>query len=273
MDPTFRLLIRVRVQAVEEFGRVGALDVDLAQRRHVHDPDRSARRRTLAEHGLLHVLSRAWEVPGALPLANVLEQSAVLLVPAVQRGDPDRIVQRAPIPPGQGGEGERHIRRPVGGGPNLGQCHPERVGDHRRGQHARGLALVLGRADGGVALDVFHRAQAGARGPKHVRHGTVALEVHEVRRPSQHRAAAAPARACADRQAGSLPGWQAARASRRPGDRRGVPPPFRPRPHPSGCRPATERLWPTPPPPAPALRTPARRRQGRGRSAAGPATG
>ena len=57
---------------------------------------------------------------------------------------------------------------------------PERGGDDADRVHPGGLALVVGGADRGVALDVLHGAHAGTGGAEHIGHGLVALEVHEV---------------------------------------------------------------------------------------------
>ena len=78
--------------------------------------------------------------------------------------------------------------RPVGGGPDLPRSGAargtaravERRGDHADGVHRRGLALVVGGADGGVALDVLDAAHPGAGGPEDVGDGLVTLQVDEV---------------------------------------------------------------------------------------------
>ena len=56
----------------------------------------------------------------------------------------------------------------------------ERGGDDADRVDAGGLALVVGGADGGVALDVLHGPHAGPGGAQDVGHGLVPLEVHEV---------------------------------------------------------------------------------------------
>src|SRR3546814_5058149 len=63
----------VRIDAVEEFGRIRPLHVDLAEGRIVEDADAPARRQDLAVDRLAHRLALARVVPGALPLADILE--------------------------------------------------------------------------------------------------------------------------------------------------------------------------------------------------------
>ena len=64
--------------------------------------------------------------------------------------------------------------------PRVVRRPPERGGDDADHVDAGGLALVVGGADGGVALDVLHGAHSGAGGAQDVRDGLVTLEVDEV---------------------------------------------------------------------------------------------
>ena len=58
-------------------------------------------------------------VPGPLPLPDVLEQGALGDVPGVDGGDAGGVEQLAALASGQGREGHRGERRPVGGGADL----------------------------------------------------------------------------------------------------------------------------------------------------------
>src|SRR5690606_16501609 len=73
----------VGVHAVHELDRVGADDLDLAQRRGVEDADACPNRAAFARDGGVHVLARLREVPRPAPLPDGLERRAVRRGPAV----------------------------------------------------------------------------------------------------------------------------------------------------------------------------------------------
>ena len=180
------LLERVRVDAVQELARVLAADLDLAQGGGVHEAHGFADGGAFAQDRGVHVLARLRVVPGALPLADVLEEGAVGDVPGVDGGEPGRVEELPALASGEGSERHRGEGGAVRGGADLPDA-PGRFaglaecrGDDADRVHPGGLALVVGGADRGVALDVFHRAHAGAGGAEHVGHGLVALEVDEV---------------------------------------------------------------------------------------------
>ena len=103
-------------------------------------------------------------------------------VPGMDGGEPRGIEQVSAVASGEGGEGDRRVRGPVGGGADLARGRA--VVERRRDQSDRvdrgRLALVVGRADRGVALDVLDAAHARTGGPEHVGDGLVALQVDEV---------------------------------------------------------------------------------------------
>src|SRR6202022_3485937 len=68
---------RVGIHPIEELDRIGSLDVDLAERRGVHHRRALSRRVALAQYRRLQVLVVSREVPGALPLADVLEDRSM----------------------------------------------------------------------------------------------------------------------------------------------------------------------------------------------------
>ena len=115
------LLEGVGVDPVEELARVRAPDLDLAEGGGVHERHPLPGRPALARHGRVHVLTGLRVVPGALPLPDVLELRAVRHVPAVDGRGPLRVEQLAALTPGQGGEGDRRVRRPVGRGADLSE--------------------------------------------------------------------------------------------------------------------------------------------------------
>ena len=109
----------VRVEPVEQHGGVGALHVDLAERRPVEDADPGARRGALAQDRGVHVLTGPRVEAGALPLTDVLEDRSGLDVPVVQAGDPLGVEQPPAVATGQRGEGHRRVRRSERGGAGL----------------------------------------------------------------------------------------------------------------------------------------------------------
>ncbi|MCY1230937.1 hypothetical protein D9M72_433710 [compost metagenome] len=180
------LLERVGVDPVEELTGVLAADFDFAERGGVHEAHGFADGGALAQHGGVHVLPVLRVVPGALPLPHVLEQRTLGHVPRVDRRNTGGVEQFAALASGKCRKRHRGERGTVGGGADVADAPgrfaggAESRGDHADGVDAGSLALVVGGADRGVALDVLHGPHAGAGGPQHVSHGLVALEVHEV---------------------------------------------------------------------------------------------
>ena len=83
----------VRVHPIEEHAGVGPADVDLAERAGVEHADARAHRPAFARDGGVHVLAVPREVAGPLPLADVLVDGAVRVVPGVDRRHADRVEQ------------------------------------------------------------------------------------------------------------------------------------------------------------------------------------
>ena len=144
---------------------------------------------------VVHVLTRLRVVARALPLADVLEHRAAGHVPVVHRGDPFRVEHVAPAAPGQRGERDRRVRRPERRDAEILHGDAEQLGGDSGGDDPGGLALIVCGADGGVALDVFHRAHAGTDRADEIGHRRVALDVDELARgrvrighPPQHQA-------------------------------------------------------------------------------------
>ena len=74
--------------------------------------------------------------------------------------------------------GTRRVGRAEDRGAGLGDRPARGLGQDRKAQHIRGLALVGRHAEGGVALEVLDRAEALPVGLAHVLHGDVVLEIH-----------------------------------------------------------------------------------------------
>ncbi|OMP13232.1 hypothetical protein COLO4_02038, partial [Corchorus olitorius] len=170
----------VGVDAVEEFPRVLALDVDLAQGRGVEQADAAAHGQALAIDRGMQVLARLGEVPGALPLADVLEQRALLEVPGVQRGVALGLEQGPAVATGDGAKGHRGVVRAEHGGADFRDGLALHAGGDGQAVDVAQLALVGAEAHGGVALDVLDGLEALAAGQLDAGGGHVVLQVDEL---------------------------------------------------------------------------------------------
>ena len=177
--PDRQLGERIDIDALEERRRVGADDLDLAQRRRVLDPGGGARRQTLALERLLRGFARERKARRPLPLARVLEHGALARRPGVQRRLADRLEQVAAGKAGERAEGHRRVRLTERRQPDGGDRLAERVRRDRQRVEIGRLALVGAHAGGGVALDVFDRTHALARSERNVTRRDVVVEVDE----------------------------------------------------------------------------------------------
>src|SRR5437763_10227085 len=75
----------VDVDAIQEFGDVATLQLDLAERRDVDRPDMLADVARLAVCGVILGFARTWIRMGTLPQTGVHKPRAVLCVPSVHR--------------------------------------------------------------------------------------------------------------------------------------------------------------------------------------------
>ena len=87
----FELGPGVAVHPVQQYGGIRALNVDLAQRRTVKRADAVAYRQHFALDRCMQVFARLGVIPGAFPLANVLEECAMPYVPTVHGGGADGV--------------------------------------------------------------------------------------------------------------------------------------------------------------------------------------
>ena len=170
----------VDVDAIQEFGGVRTLDIDLAEGGGVEDPDAGAHGDALPVHRVVHGLAGPGVVPGALPLADVLELRAGLDVPLVDGGLTDRVEERAHVPARDCAVGDRGVGLAEGGRAHLTERRAEGLGQHSNAVDGARLALVGAHAEGGVALDVLDGLVALSRGNEYVGGSNVGLEVDEA---------------------------------------------------------------------------------------------
>ena len=168
----------VHVEAFEKLSRIGTLHVDLAKGRGIHDPDAGPDRTAFPRHRVVHRLPRPGEIPGPLPLTNVLEHRAQRGMRRMNRRRPNRIEPRTDRSAGHRPERYRLDRRPGARRPPADRRAKYRSGD-RGGVHLGGPALFDTGAGQGIALEVLDRLNPGAQCPNESGHGHVAVEVHE----------------------------------------------------------------------------------------------
>ena len=111
----------VDVDAVEEGAGVGAMHVDLAERRDVAEADAAAHRLDLAGDRFQPVLFAGLRIPlRALPQAGVDEHRALLGGPVMRRRQPHAVEILVAMMAGEGADGDRHVGRAVDRGAGLG---------------------------------------------------------------------------------------------------------------------------------------------------------
>ena len=176
----FQGLPIVGVDAVQELGGVGALNIDFSQGRCIEYADGVARRQAFTVHGVVHGLPGTRVVPGSFPLADVFELRAAFHMPCVHRRLSHRICQLADIPACQHTESDGCIGRSEGGRADGGHLHAELTPQNRQCVDIGGLALIGAHAGCRVAFEVLHRPIAFARREPDIGSRHIVLKVDEV---------------------------------------------------------------------------------------------
>ncbi len=169
----------VRIEPVQELGRVGSHDLDLAESRGVKEARELARDPHFAVDGRVQVLAGLRKVPGAFPLTDILEPRTLGDGPGVDRSLTDGVEEFLARQAREGPEGDRRVGLAEGREADLGQRLAERAGRDGERIHVRRLALVGRHAGGGVALDMLDRAEAFADRELDVLGRDVVLEIDE----------------------------------------------------------------------------------------------
>ena len=169
----------VGVDAIEEFGAVVPLQVDLAERARIEQAHPLTYGQALALDGGAHVLAGAREVTGTLPVADILEHRAPRRRPVMAGRAADGIEQFAAMRAGQRAEGDRRVGHAEGRRPHRLDRQAALVGHDRQSVDVAGLALVGPHAGRGVALDVLDRLEALADCETEILGGDVVLEIDE----------------------------------------------------------------------------------------------
>ena len=153
--------------------------LDLAERRGVEDAETLAHGTAFAAYGGVHVLAGLGEIPRPAPLADRLEDRAVLGGPAVDLRLARHLEMLAAMVACESAEGGRRVGWAERGQPHLRLALAQRVGRDVQPVDVRHLALVGRHAVRGVTLDVLDRAHALAHGQAQVLGGYVVLVVDE----------------------------------------------------------------------------------------------
>ncbi len=167
----------VGIDPVEEGDRVRTLDIDLAQRRDVHQACRVARIAHLGDIGLVHVRPGGTIEPRPHPGARLEHLGAVRDVPVVHRRAADRPEMAAGGAPGQGADGDGRVGRAEGRRADVGDGGLAQDSHGRECGKVAGLALIRAHAERGVALQVLDRLVALAMRECYVAGGDVHLKV------------------------------------------------------------------------------------------------
>ena len=148
----------VGIDEIEEFARIGPLNVDLAQCGHIADAHRAAHHRDLAVAGLPPGLfAGTREIGGAIPEPGLDHRRAAINRGGMRGGKALRC-KGFSLPIGTDrGQGHRHEGRAIGGGSGLGNGAACGIGQQRQRADIGVLALIGGHALRGVALHMLDR--------------------------------------------------------------------------------------------------------------------
>ena len=123
--PDSQRLPAVGVDAVQELGRVGAANVDLAERGGVEDAGGLAHGAAFARDRLAHGLAAARIVTRPEPLADRLEDRPAGFLPVLHRRAAHRVGERGDIAPRQRPERYRRVGRAEGGVADFRRRHAQ----------------------------------------------------------------------------------------------------------------------------------------------------
>ena len=169
----------VAVNAVQEFARVFAVDLDFAEGAGIYRAGVGAHGSGFAGNRCVQVFARLREVPRPPPLADGFHRCTARFVRGVQGGGALRLEGVALAVAGKRAEGDGCPRRAVGGGADGGGRDAKRGGGEVDAVDAGQFALVGAEAEGGVAFDVFDVLVVFGDGNGDVGSGYVVLVIDE----------------------------------------------------------------------------------------------
>ena len=169
----------VAVNAVQEFARVFAVDLDFAEGAGIYRAGVGAHGSGFAGDGGVQVFARLREVPRPPPLTDGFHCRTARLVRGVQGGGALWLEGVALAVAGKRAEGYRRPRRAVGGGADRGGRDAKCGGGEVDAIDAGQFALVGAETEGGVAFDVFDVLVVFRHGDGDVGSGYVVLVIDE----------------------------------------------------------------------------------------------
>ena len=105
----------IGIYAIQEFSRIRTLYIDLTQSRCIEDAKAVPNRQTFPIDGFMHQLPIPREIPGAPPLSDILELSALGLMPRLNRCIANRVKQCSSISSRYGTKGNGCVVGPKHG--------------------------------------------------------------------------------------------------------------------------------------------------------------
>ena len=159
----------VGIDLIQESARIGALNVDLAQRGHIANTDRAPGCQNLAVHAFApRRLARFRHPLRAQPVADLDKDRALFGGPFVAGCQAEGFEFLAPRAACQCAHGNRRIGRAVDGGAGGGNGLAGEFGHHGNAQHIAGLALIGRHAQRGIAFQVFNGGEVFLVGQLHI---------------------------------------------------------------------------------------------------------
>ncbi|MND54145.1 hypothetical protein D3C80_452000 [compost metagenome] len=168
----------VAIDTVQEFRRVGAENLDLAERRDIAKPGIAADILDLAVDAFPPaVLARAHKPGGAMPQAGLDESGPILFRPVMQGRCTNRSRMLAARCSCQSTERDRRVERPEGRGADLGRRDAAHAGNDTDRVDAPKLALIGRHAGSGIAFGMLDMDEPFPLGEPEIAHRHIVLEI------------------------------------------------------------------------------------------------
>ena len=170
----------MRVNALQELKRISTANVNLAERRGIHDAQRVTSRETLPGDRRVQVLTTLREVPGTMPLADHFERRTGRLMRLMNGSGSYRLKQISDILTGKRAKGYGGVGRTKCRRANFGDRFAKALSENRHAIDVAELTLISAKAQGRIALDVFDIAVAFANRETHIGNAGVVLIIDEL---------------------------------------------------------------------------------------------
>ncbi len=169
----------VGVDAVEQLGSIRPLHRDLAEGRHVAQPDTTAHGFRFPDIGFVQTFAITGKVPRPLPQAGLHHGRTLFEVPVVKWRAAQGLEVSARAAAPECTDTDRGVGRPESRGADLSDIPSERLGHDRKPYNVSHLALVRGHTEGGVPFQMLDGHIAFPVGQSNVPGGYVVLKIDE----------------------------------------------------------------------------------------------